>query len=70
MARFSEVFPPYTGNQPFIFFCFSAADAKRLRPLLERLYERGCRIWYPTGHGDTVAELKRRDGRLHRDRSV
>lgn len=64
MARMTELFPPYTGNQPFIFLCFSDLDEKRLRPLLERLYERGCRIWYPVGHVGTAAEREQRDARM------
>ena len=64
MARMTKLFPPYTGNQPFIFLCFSDSDAKRLRPLLERLYERGCRIWYPVGHVGTAAEREQRDARM------
>lgn len=64
MARFSEVFPPYTGDQPYLFFCFSDMDARRLRSLFRRLYERGCRIWYPVGHGGSVAERRQRDVRM------
>lgn len=70
MARFSELFPPYGGDQPYLYFCFSDADKDRLRPLFRRLYERGCRIWYPTGHSGTVAERERRDARMRKARLV
>ncbi len=70
MGRFSELFPPYTGDQPFLFFCFSEADAGRLRLLFERLYARGCRIWYPVGRGGTVGEREQNDARMRQARLV
>ena len=70
MARFSELFPPYGGDQPYLYFCFSDADKDRLRSLFRRLYERGCRIWYPMGYGGTVAERERRDARMRKARLV
>jgi len=70
MAGFSELFPPYGGDQPYLYFCFSDADKSRLQSLFRRLYERGCRIWYPTGYGGTVAERERRDARMRKARLV
>ena len=70
MAKLTELYPPYTGEQPFIYLCFSDADAKRVRPLLERLFSRGCRIWYPVGRCGTVAERARRDARMGEARLV
>ena len=70
MVRFSELFPPYGGEQPYLYFCFSDADARRLRSLFRRLYERGCRIWYPIGHGSTALERELRDARMRKARLV
>ena len=70
MANFAELFPPYLGDQPFLYFCFSNSDAGRLRPLFQRLYERGFRIWYPIGNASTVAERKERDTRMLKARLV
>ena len=39
-------YPPYAGTEPYLHLCFSDADAKRVRPLLHRLYLRGVRVWY------------------------
>ena len=70
MAAIEKQCPPYTGEQPFLYLCFADADTDRLRPLFRRLYERGCRIWYPVGHGGSAAERERRDARMQKARLV
>lgn len=47
MKDFRNVYPPYVGKDPYIYLCFEAADAKTAEPILRRLWQRGCRIWYP-----------------------
>lgn len=47
MKDFRNIYPPYAGKDPYIFLCFEAADAKYAEPILKRLWQRGCRIWYP-----------------------
>lgn len=47
MKNIRNKYPPYVGNDPYIFLCFDAADAKTAEPILKRLWQRGCRIWYP-----------------------
>ena len=37
-GKMEKRFPPYQGREPYLYFCFSAADRKRVRPLLERMY--------------------------------
>ena len=29
MAKISELYPPYAGDEPYVFFCFSDPDASR-----------------------------------------
>lgn len=48
MAKLKKTVPPYAGNEPYMYFCFSKDDEARVRPLLQSLYKRGCRIWYNT----------------------
>ena len=57
-------YPVYTGAEQYLFFCFSDADEKRVRPLLERLYARGCRVWYTTGRPANVEERRQREERM------
>lgn len=47
MKVFRNKYPPYAGNEPYVFLCFEAADAKTAEPILKRLWQRGCRVWYP-----------------------
>lgn len=70
MAAIAQQCPPYMGEQPFLYLCFADADTDRLRPLFWRLYERGCRIWYPEGHGGSAAERERRDARMKKAQLV
>ena len=48
----TKTFPAYEGAEPYLYFCFSDADARRVRPLLERMYARGTRVWYCVGKQD------------------
>ena len=41
-------YPPYTGSEPYVYFCFAKADEQRVSPVIGSLYKRGCRIWYST----------------------
>lgn len=47
MKAFRNKYPPYVGKDPYIFLCFEATDMKIAEPILKRLWQRGCRIWYP-----------------------
>lgn len=48
MARMTELFPPYAGNEPYLYLCFSEGSRKKAKSLLRRLYRRGVRVWYGT----------------------
>lgn len=68
-VRLEQHFPPYMGDEPYLFFCFADADAARIEPLLRRLYARGCRIWYCTGRSSDIRERESREARM-RDASL
>ena len=38
--------PPYMGNEPYLYLCFSQKDHKNALPLIFALQNRGCRVWY------------------------
>lgn len=57
-------YPPYAGNEPFLFLCFSHEDAQAVEPLLSRLWQRGVRVWYTTRKAKTVAEEKQLQSRM------
>ncbi len=47
MAAYEKQYPPYTGNDPYLFLCFSAPAGRKTLGLLSRLCRRGVRVWYP-----------------------
>lgn len=48
-VSFEKRYPPYTGNEPYVFLCFHPGSEGWIRPILDRLYRRGVRVWYPVG---------------------
>ncbi len=42
-------FPAYTGDEPFVFVCYSHEDAAAVYPDLAWLHEQGVNIWYDEG---------------------
>ncbi len=57
-------YPAYGGEEPYLFLCFSEADAKRVLPLMERLCARGCRVWYALGRPESMDERRERAARM------
>ena len=62
----STNFKAYEGNEPFIFISYAHKDSIFVYPILDKLYDRGYRIWYDDGinsgeeWGQSVAQnLKR-----------
>lgn len=39
----------YEGKEPYIFISYSHRDEKKVYPVLEKLWKKGCRIWYDEG---------------------
>ena len=48
-SRTEKIYPPYEGWEPYIHLCFSGRDERKVRPLLRKLLQRGCRVWYCVG---------------------
>jgi len=44
-----QAFKPYEGDEPYIFVSYSHKDSEQVFPILQKLYERGLRIWYDEG---------------------
>ena len=40
---------PYEGSDPYLFVSYTHGDAGVVYPLMERLAQKGCRIWYDNG---------------------
>lgn len=59
-----KLYPPYVGNEPYIYYCFSPADSARAGELLKRLWLRGCRVWYCIGGTDDLKTEKHRHERM------
>ena len=42
-------FAAYQGQEPYVFVCYAHEDAGHVYPEIQRLHERGVRIWYDEG---------------------
>lgn len=62
--KLTKRYPAYQGGEPYVFFCFSDADAGRVRPLIERMYARGTRVWYSVGRPRDLNERRERELRM------
>ena len=56
--------PAYQGEEPYLFFCFSDADARRAGKLAKRMFARGTRVWYSTGRPRDLSERRERELRM------
>lgn len=45
-ASFFRYLSPYKGDEPYLYLCFHPADARNVKPVLEELTKRRCRVWY------------------------
>lgn len=64
MNSLYKKYPPYEGDEPYIYYCFTKNAAEDASGLLEKLWERGCRVWYYVGMTTDLKEEKRRHERL------
>jgi len=60
----TKAYPPYSGDEPFIYLCFDPADSEAVEPLLSRLWARGCRIWYSVENSETAAQERKLQERM------
>lgn len=65
MKQWMKQFPPYEGDQPYLYFAFAAADSIRVWKLVRPLLARGCRLWYCCGPAGSAEELLHRQERAH-----
>ena len=57
MKNWHKYFPPYEGEEPYLYVAFAAADETKVWKILRPLLERGCRVWYrfgPAGGADNL----------------
>ena len=57
MKNWHKYFPPYEGEEPYLYVAFAAAAEKKVWKILRPLLERGCRVWYrfgPAGGADNL----------------
>lgn len=51
-------FPPYRGNEPYLYLCFHPNDVQQVKPILEEMTNRRCRVWYRVGSTTNSKERK------------
>ena len=54
---------PYMGTEPYLYFAFASADARRAARILDMLAARGFRVWYAIGTAGSAEALLRRSER-------
>ncbi len=63
MKSWQKKYPPYEGDEPYLYFAFAEADSQRAWKVLRLLLARGCRVWYTRGPAGSPEELLRRQAR-------
>ena len=53
MKNLQSTVPPYTGDEPYLYFAFAEADSAKVWNIMRPLLARGCRIWYMCGNAGT-----------------
>ena len=63
MNSLQKKYPPYEGNEPYLYYAFAESDRGRAEKILRILLGRGCRVWYCCGRPGGSQELLRRQER-------
>ena len=63
MTSWQKKYPPYEGEEPYLYFAFADGDAQKVWRVMKVLLNRGCRVWYCTGPAGNARELLRRQER-------
>ena len=63
MTSWQKKYPPYEGEEPYLYFAFADGDAQKVWRVMNVLLSRGCRVWYCTGPAGNARELLRRQER-------
>jgi hypothetical protein len=45
----ASAFKPYEGDKPFVFVSYSHQNSDEVLPILQKLHDRGLRLWYDSG---------------------
>lgn len=56
-------YPPYEGDEPYLYFAFAEGDRARAWKIMRILLERGCRVWYCQGPAGSAQNVLRRQER-------
>ena len=52
------------GSEPYLYLCAAAADQKRIRPLMKRLFRRGVRVWVADEDAQSADEHRLQKARM------
>lgn len=63
MRDWCKEYPPYKGEEPYLYLAFAEADKGKVWEFLRLLLARGCRVWYVRGRAGSPEELLRRQSR-------
>ena len=63
MSSWQKKYPPYEGEEPYLYFAFAEGDARKAWRVMKVLLRRGCRVWYCVGAAGNARELLRRQAR-------
>lgn len=63
MKNWQKRYPPYEGEEPYLYLAFAEADSAKVWKLMKLLLSRGCRVWYCCGLAGSAEELLRRQSR-------
>lgn len=63
MTNWQKKYPPYEGEEPYLYFAFADGDSRKVWNVMKVLLGRGCRVWYCTGSSGNSRELLRRQAR-------
>ena len=60
MRNWYKKYPPYEGDQPYLYFAFADADARKVWRVMRVLLRRGFRVWYCCGPARDGSEVLKR----------
>ncbi len=63
MSNWQKQYPPYEGEEPYLYFAFADGDSRKAWRVMKVLLQRGCRVWYCKGPAGNAQELRRRQAR-------
>lgn len=63
MSSWQKKYPPYEGEEPYLYFAFAEGDTRKAWRVMKVLLRRGCRVWYCVGAAGNSRELLRRQAR-------